>query len=444
MKCCASYEEEQVIRNTILMVTIVVILAACGQSAPAAPTGAPAASASASGKISFMVFGDPAEKAAYETLVAEFKKRNAAIEVELVHIPDQADYRRRLAADIAAGTPADVVLINYRRLGAFAAKSLIEPLGPYLAQSTLVKEDDYYAEALTAFRWQGMLMCIPQNVSSLVVYYNKQLFDQAGIAYPKAGWTWDDFVKTAQALTRDTNGDGTIDQYGLGSEIEAIRLAPFIWQNGGDLVDNAEAPKRLALDTPEATAAFQWFVDLQVKHHVVPDAAAAKSENSDSRFLNGRLGMLLNSRRVVPTLREISGFDWDVAPLPQGKQSMTVLHADAYCLPKASKNKTAAWAFIEFANAAEGQAIVAKTGRTVPSLKAVALSPAFLDPNAKPQHSQVFLDVVPQARALPILDTWVDIEETITAELQRALYGEASVAEVIKAAESNTATYFSR
>ncbi|HEU5099324.1 MAG TPA: sugar ABC transporter substrate-binding protein [Roseiflexaceae bacterium] len=430
------------IRNTILMLTVVIMLAACGQTAPAAPTGATEAPSVASGKVSFMVFGDPAEKAAYAMLVDEFKKRNSAIEVELVHIPDQADYRKRLAADIAAGTPADVLLINYRRLGAFAAKGLIEPLGPYLAQSKLMKEGDYYTEALAAFRWQGTLMCIPQNVSSLVVYYNKQLFDQAGISYPQAGWTWDDFVKTAQALTKDTNGDGTIDQYGLASEIEAIRLAPFIWQNGGDLVDNATSPKRLALGTPEARAAFQWFVDLQVKHHVLPDAAAAKSESSDSRFLNGRLGMLLNSRRVVPTLREISSFDWDVAPLPQSEQSVTVLHADAYCMPTASRNKPAAWAFIEFANAAEGQAIVAKTGRTVPSLKAVATSAAFLDPNVKPQHSQVFLDVVPQARALPILDTWADIEETITAELQRALYGEASVPEAVDAAERNTAPYF--
>jgi multiple sugar transport system substrate-binding protein len=432
------------IRNAIPIVMIAIMLIGCGQAAPAIPSSATGGAAAASGKISFMVFGDPAEKAAYETLVSEFKKHNSAIEVELVHIPDQADYRKRLATDIAAGTPAEVVLINYRRLGAFAAKGLIEPLGPYLAQSKQMQEADYYAEAIAAFKWQGTLMCIPQNVSSLVVYYNKQLFDQAGIPYPKAGWTWDDFVKTAQTLTKDTNGDGTIDQYGLGTEIEAIRLAPFIWQNGGDLVDNPEAPKRLALESPEASAAFQWFVDLQVKHHVVPDAAAAKSEDSDSRFLNGRLGMLLNSRRVVPTLREISSFDWDVAPLPQSKQSMTVLHADAYCLPKASKNKPAAWAFIEFANAAGGQTIVAKTGRTVPSLKAVAVSPAFLDPNAKPQHSQVFLDVVPQARALPLLDTWVDIEETLTAELQRALYGEASVSEAIQAAEKNTATYFSR
>jgi multiple sugar transport system substrate-binding protein len=439
-------------RNIVLLSSLIVALAACGSPAPQAgpatsapsATVAPAAEAAPSGKISFMVFGDPAEKAAYETLAGAFRERSPSIDVELIHIPSQGDYRTRLAADIAAGTPADVVLINYRRYAGFAAKGLLEPLGPYLARSSLLKEGDFYAEALEPFRWQGTLACIPQNLSSMVVYYNRQLFDQAGLAYPQAGWTWDDFLKAAQALTKDTNGDGTIDQYGLGTEVEAIRLAPFVWQNGGELVDSAGAPTRLALDSPAAREAFQWFVDLQAKHHVMPSAAAEQAENSDSRFVNGRLGMLLNSRRVVPTLREIEGFDWDVAPPPQGAQRATVLHADAYCLPRASKNKAAAWAFIEFANSAAGQEIVAKTGRTVPSLKSVAVSPAFLDPSAKPQHSQVFLDVIPYMRSLPITEAWADIEEALTAELQRALYEQASVDEAINAAIGNTAAYFPR
>jgi multiple sugar transport system substrate-binding protein len=97
--------------------------------------------------------------------------------------------------------------------------------------------------------------------------------------------------------------------------------------------------------------------------------------------------MLLNSRRGLPTYREIKDFDWDVAALPAGKQAATVLHADGYCMAAASKNKPAAWAFAEFANSAEGQTIVAKTGRTVPSLRSVAASPAFLDPASKPKSS---------------------------------------------------------
>jgi multiple sugar transport system substrate-binding protein len=441
----------------MLALCLMLVLAACGQAAPQTPavatgapaaagaaTGAPAAAAAPSGQISFMVFGDPAEKAAYETLVTAFEQHTPQIDVQLTHIPDQGDYRQRVGADFAAGTPADIILVNYRRYAGFAAKGVLEPLGQYLAQSSVVKEGDFYPEAIEPFRWNGTLTCIPQNVSSLVVYYNQKLFDQAGVALPKAGWTWDDFVRAAQALTKDTNGDGTIDQYGMGSEIETIRLAPFVWQNGGELVDNPEKPTRLMLDTPEATAAFQWFVDLQVKHHVVPDATQEQAENSESRFLNGRLGMLLNSRRAVPTLREIKDFEWDVAPLPQGKQSATILHADAYCMPVASKNKPATWAFIEFANSPEGQTIIAKTGRTVPSLKAVAESPAFLDPAAKPKSSQVFLDVIPSIRVLPILANWADIEEAVTAEVQRAYYGQAPLDEAIRTAIANTAPLFAR
>lgn len=420
-------------RTALIFLCCALVLGACGQAAPATDNS-----------ITFMVFGDPAEKAAYETLVNSFRARHPEITVVLNHIPSQSDYRTRMGADFAAGTPADIVLVNYRRLAAFTSQGLIEPLGPYLAKSTLIKEADFYPEAITPFKANGQLMCIPQNLSSLVVYYNKQLFDQAGLAYPQAGWTWDDFVQTARALTRDTNGDGAPDQYGLGTELELIRLAPFVWQNGGELVDNPAAPQRLALDSPASAEAFQWFVDLQVKHRVLPSAAAEKAESSEGRFLNGRLGMLLNSRRGVPTYREIEGFDWDVAPLPQGKQPATVLHADAYCMPAASKNKQAAWALIEYANSAEGQTIIAKTGRTVPSLRAVAESPAFLDPGARPQHSQVFLDVIPIMRALPIVSGWADIEEAASAEIQRALYGDASVADAISSAITETEKYFKR
>lgn len=410
---------------------LVVLLAACN----------PAASAP-SGQVSFMIFGDAAEKAAYEQLVNAFTQHHPQIQVSLVHIPGQSDYRKRLGVDFAANTPADIVLLNYRRYASFAAKDVLEPLGPYLDKSSLIKEADFYTEAIEPFRWNGTLMCIPQNLSSLVVYYNKDLFTQAGVPFPQNNWTWDDFLTAAKALTRDTDGDGKTDQYGLGTEVSIFRLAPFIWQNGGDVVDNPQKPARLALDTPEALEATRWFVDLQVKHHVAPGAVEEESESSESRFQNGRLGMFLNSRRGVPTYREISGFDWDVAPLPQGKQQAGILHADAYCMPRAAKNKAATWALIEFANSAEGQTIIAQSGRTVPSLRSIAESKAFLDPNAKPQNSRVFLDGIPAIRAVPVMETWVDIEDLMSEELMRAFYGQAPLEEVIATATERTQPFF--
>ena len=403
-----------------------------------------AAQEPATGRISFMVSGDTAERAAYERLVADFTRQHPSIQVSLVHVPGQGDYRKRLGVDFAAGSPADVVLLNYRRYGALAARGALEPLGPYLERSRAIREADFYPQALEPFRWQGTLMCVPQNLSSLAVYYNRDLFDRAGVPRPTDDWTWEDFLHAARALTRDTTGRGRVDQFGLGTEVSIFRAAPFIWQNGGELVDDQAAPTRLTLDAPLTREALQWFVELQTKHRVVPDLAEEKAESSERRFLNGRLGMFLNSRRGVPTYRTITGFDWDVAPLPRRRHRAGILHADAYCLTKPSRAKAAAWAFIEYANSREGQRSIAATGRTVPSLRVLAESPVFLDPGARPQSSRVFLTEVPFIRAVPVTEGWVDVEDLAGEELARAYYGRAPLDEVIATTIQRAAPFFRR
>lgn len=392
--------------------------------------------------VSFMVSGGQEEYEAYQTLVDSFQDKNPGYQIDLRYVPSDKDFRRRLAADFSAGTSADVFLLNYRRIAPFAAEGAMTPIGPYLASSKLIAVGDFYQPAIDAFRYQDQLWCLPQNVSSLVVYYNKSLFDAAGLAYPAADWTWSDFVATAHALTLDKDGDGVTDQYGASIEPNLYRLAPFIWQTGGELVDNPDNPTRLAIDSPEAQKAFQWFVDLQVREHVVPDAAAEAARDGESRFLDGTIGLYFNSRRSTPTMRTIESFDWDVAPLPRNAQAAGVLHVDGYCMAATTKNKDAAWKFIEYANSPAGQEIVARTGRTVPSLKAVAESPAFLDPDQKPAASHVWLDVVPTLRAVPVFSQWPAIEDAVSKEVERAFYGQASVEEATSSALSVTAPMF--
>ena len=390
-----------------------------------------------------MVSGDLAELAAYQTIVAAFEKGHPEVDVTLIHIPSDGDYRARLAADFTTGQPPDVFLLNYRRYASFAARGVLEPVGDYLAHSTLIHESDFYAEALDPFRWKGALTCLPQNISSLAVYYNADLFAAAGWPLPSAEWTRDDFLQAALALTLDTDGDGVTDQYGVGVEPTLIRVAPFIWQGRGELVAPTVAPRRLALNTAEALRAVQWFVDLQTAHHVAPDAVAEASEDSETRFMNGRLGMYLDSRRAVPSFRAAITFEWDVAPLPQDKgRRANVLHADAYCLSAVAADKNAAWQFIEYANSVEGQTVMAGTGRTVPSLKAVAESEAFLNPAARPANSRVWVDAIPTLRAVPVLPNWVDIENAASEELERAFYGQATVEEAVGAAILRTDEYF--
>ncbi len=331
------------------------------------------------------------------------------------------------------------MLMNYSRYAAFARRGQLAALDSYLARSKLIRRSDFYQEALAPFLWEDKLVCLPQNVSSLVVYYNKWLFDQAKIPYPSADWSWDEFLQAAKALTREFKG---IDQFGLGTQASMPRVAPFIWQNGGQLVDRPQFPTRLTIMTEQGLEAIQWFVDLRLKHKVMPDAVAEKAESSESRFQNGRLGMYLNSRARVPAFRRIRGFEWDVAPLPHHRQRATILHSDGFCMAERSTNKYAAWAFIEFAMSAEGQTILAATGRTVPSLKAVANSPVFLEPNAPPKNSRVFLDVIPTIRAVPVTETWVDVEETFGKELERAMNGQASAHQAVATMIERTFKYF--
>lgn len=392
--------------------------------------------------VSFAVFGDPAEKAAYEALVTGFQEAHPEITIELQHTPGQGDYRTKLAADYAAGIPPDIALLNHRRMGTFAANGQLEPLTPYMDASEVISTDDFYPIAIDAFRWQENLYCIPQNVSSLVVYYNTDLFDAAGVAYPEDDWTWDDFITTAKALTQDTDADGVVDQYGLGGEVSIFRTVPFVVQNQGVVVDNVDNPTRLTLNRQVSLEALQWIVDWRLVHGIVPDREEEAAMDSESRFIGGTTAMFLNSRRGTSTYREITAFNWDVAPLPTGVTKASLLHSDGFCMSAQTENKDAAWAFIEYSNSVEGQTILAGTGRTVPSLMEVAESPAFLTTELKPAHNQVFLDVIPVLTRVPTIAGWEEIESIATEEFERAFYGDISVEQAADLMFTRTEEYF--
>jgi multiple sugar transport system substrate-binding protein len=412
----------------LLMAAIVV---GCTSGAEEAPT-----------RVTVMVSGDPAEIEAYRAVVTGFSDSQDDVEADLLPFAGRDDLIARLSTSIAGGQPPDLFLMNYRYYGQFAARDALEPVGPYLEGSAAFAEDDFFATAMTPFRWDGEQMCLPQNVSSLVVYYNADLFRSAGVDTPSAGWTWDDMVAAADRLTSDEDGDGTADVYGLGVDPEIIRVAPLIWSNGGTLVDDDVSPTRFDFDPP-AIEAIQRFFTLRTAE-VTPTDEEAEAEDFETRFLNGRLAMLMESRRVVPTLRTITDFEWDVASLPPMDVPVSVLHSDAYCITAGSDAKDAAWRFLEFALGPEGQRIAAGSGRTVPSLRSVAESDAFLDPEADPAHSQVFLEQIPTLRAVPVISTWPEIEDTANALLEEGYYGGGRALEVSLEITAATRDAFAR
>ena len=425
----------------VAMLALLPVAASCGGSDD---EGGGGQAGEVSGSISFLVFGEPEELKAYRNLIRAFKTESPNATVKLVEASDRDDLLARLSTSFAGGDPPDLFLLNYRFYGQFAARDVLEPIEERVDDSEVFAQEDFYEQALDAFRFEGTLTCLPQNISSLVVYYNRDLFEQAGVAEPEEGWTWNDMVEKALKLTKDTDGDGNPDQFGLGVEPSIIRIAPFVWSNGGEIVDSEDGPIRFTLDTPEAVEAMQAFFDLRRKHLVIPSEEEIESEDDEARFLNGTTAMVLSSRRSTPSFRTITKFDWDVAALPQHEEPAGILHSDAYCMTTASENKDAAWRFMEFALGPEGQRITAESGRTVPSLKEVSESSAFLDPGAKPASSRVFIDTIPVIKRVPHVSTWPEIEDAAEGILEGGLYEKVDAEQVAKQLDEATREIFAR
>jgi multiple sugar transport system substrate-binding protein len=383
--------------------------------------------------ITVQVSGEREETAVYRAMVTAYENDHPDAQVKLVEVADKGDHLTKLATSFAAGDPPDVFLVNFREYSQFVSRGAIAPYGDHV-EDLDVDLDAYYPAPLEAFTFNGDLQCMPQNVSSLVVYYNLDLFDQAGVEPPAAGWTWEDFRAAGEALTKG-------DVRGIGLEANIIRVAPFVWSNGGEIVNDETAPTEFTLDTPEAREALEFITGL-VKDGLVPTEQELSAQDLETRFVTNKLGMLLSSRRDTPAFREVRGLNWDVGPLPVAEEQVGILHSDGYCISEGS-NEEAAADFIAYATGNQGQTIAALGGRTVPSMISISESGAFLDPSQPPESSQVFLDAIPNLRRTPVLPTWTEIEDLSEEILTRLFYEPGyTIDDAIDALESETLELF--
>jgi multiple sugar transport system substrate-binding protein len=405
--------------------------------------------------VRFAFFGTDTEQRAYRRLIDAFEEQHPDIVIEPVGMgsgdPSLATgratgspYQPWLETSFTSATPPDVFMLSYQRFRHIAARGVIEPLDAYLSASTTIRAEDYFPVALDAFRFEDEpahgLGGIPQNASSLAVYYNRDLFEEFKVQLPADDWDWQTFASTAARLTVDHDGDGRIDIYGLAIEPTISRYAAFVWGAGGDFVDDPDHPTRLILDTKEAQAGLGWLASLgPAGMKVTPPEVEARQVSDLVRFCAGHAAMLIHSRRIVPTLREITPLHWDVAPLPIGARPANVLHSDAFCMAAGSQDKEAAWTFIEFAVGPAGQSILAETGRTVPSLRAVAESDAFLKGTSlagvlglqqaavPPANNRAFVDNIAIARRLPSIATLTAVEASFNQAFKHAFYVDADI-----------------
>jgi multiple sugar transport system substrate-binding protein len=248
--------------------------------------------------------------------------------------------------------------------------------------------EDFYPIGLKAYMFNGKLYGLPQKGSTVTMYYNKNLFDKAGLSYPDYSWTFDDFLHAAKKLTRDTDGDGRIDQIGC----LPYSVYTWLWASGGAIL--SKDGQRILLMEPATLKGLQFFIDLRNRYHVAPRQMSIEGTDKTALtvFDGGRVGMEISGPWRLPRYSRIRDFAWDVAPLPKGPAGRGARYAGVcFSVWKGTKHPKLAWQLLRHMVSAKSQRLLAEAGSDVPSRRSVAET-AFLHDKRIKADKQVFLE----------------------------------------------------
>ncbi len=373
--------------------------------------------------IRFASWGNEVEEKNLRALIAEFEKRHPNIKVE-IEITPWARMFDKLMISSAGGRPPDVTRVSSEWFPPIVAKGLLEPLDKYVKRDNYDLED-FYPQALDGWgRYKGVLYEIPTDIDIYAMYYNKDMFDKAGVPYPDWTWDWKKFLEAAKKLTKDLDGDGDLDQWGCAV---SMWWEDYVWQNGGEIV-SADG-KRCLLDRPEAYEGLQFMSDLINKYHVAPNAQEAANLGSMKLFTTGKIGMIVSGSWAAELIfkNEIKDFTYDVAPIVKGpKRRATFIGGAAYAILKRSRHKDQAWELVKWMTGKEYQRSAAIRSQIIPSRRSVAESGAYLKLNAPPKHRKVFLDMIPYGHPRPHVSCAPEMFQIISSELDLVRLGKVT------------------
>ncbi|MBU1078581.1 MAG: sugar ABC transporter substrate-binding protein, partial [Spirochaetes bacterium] len=382
-------------------------------------------------EITYFSRGEPVLLEIWQTVSEKFMEKNPDVKVNIENV-DYELYWSKLLTMIAAGTPPDVIFLESNRMTSYITKGSLTDLTPFIEKDEKFRIEDFFNIAISPYMRNGRLFGLPNDVATVVMFYNKNLFDEAGLPYPNKNWTWADMLKIAKKLTRDIDNNGKIDQYGLAYYPHEIAIP----QNGGSRFDNAENPTRCMLNAPAAKEAIQFCNDLSHKYKVSPTMSDFQDTDGRTMFVIGRIAMIPDGHWMVPRFKkEINKFKWDVVVLPRKKQQAGSGRGSGFAIPSGSKNKEAAFRFIKFVTGFEGQKILMKAGFSMPALKTIAKSVHFQNP--PPENKQAFIDMTKAAVLEPKLESWNEVQDMEDSELDRIWVNEEKAETVLKRLAKN-------
>lgn len=333
-----------------------------------------------------------------EEIAAAFMRLHPEITVQIESIP--ASYKEKILTYIAAGIPPDVFLLDSVIIPALLNKGVLLDLQPYL-DSLHVNRDDYFPNVLNIFVKNEKLYAVPKDFTPIVMYYNKALFEKAGLAFPQNDWTWEDYLRLSQRLTQDTDGDKIIDQFGTVFSNYFYLWQAWVWMAGGDIFDPAGVTAAGYFDSPATEQALRFLIELRTKYRVAPDDVALKTGiGSTGMFLSGKIAMVPSGHWSLPSFKKyIARGDLEIGvvplPHPAGKPLVTPIYAAGWCVPKSTAHRELALQLAAFFGSTQAARIRAQSGIGVSAVKIVTHEQMEADPY---EVEQAFLASIPYGR----------------------------------------------
>ncbi len=392
-------------------------------------------------KLTFMFRGGPDEKTAYDAAVARFEEANG-VDVEMI-VTTADEYNTKLKAAIAGKQIPDVFYVAPGDVQSYVGNGIIKDITANVEGVDSIDLDNMWDYGIDSYRYDGKLMgqgpiyALPKDVGPFSFGYNKTMFEEAGIPLPDADkpYSLAQFVDVAKQLTKDTDGDGALDQWGTGLNV-SWNLQAFVWSNGADFLN--EDRTKVTVDTPEFAEALQWFADLQNVHGITPSASEAQTLDTYQRWMQGEIAFFPIAPWDLSTYEKLP-FDYDVIPYPAGStgETSTWIGTLGIAVAESSDFPDEAVKLAQYLSTdVEAQQTLVDAGVQIPNLKDMADTWAA-DTTTKPANKQEFLEIVNDyGRPLPGSFTyngeWYD--EFFT-NIQPVLDGKQTAADYLKEAQ---------
>lgn len=340
--------------SILLVGTMLFSLAACGSTENSQSSSAGNTAESEQIELELYTWWNTGEQAAGNAVIEEFEKENPNIKVNVNYIPYE-NYSSKLNSVISAGETPDIFFIQEYLVKEWGEKGVGMDLAPMYEEIGVKPEEVYVPSAM--FKTDEHLWGISPNMTTLLMYYNKNLFQEAGIEPPPADakepWTWEEYVEAAKKLTKDTDGkhpgeDGfnynSVQTFGtmMTSTTSWITLSGLLYSNNtGFANENGTA---LGITSPEAVEVLQSVADLSLKEQVAPTMGMSKGLQSlPAMLMNDQLGMFIDGAYSYPEFANES-YDVGVAPHPVFDRATTMAWASAFMMAKDTEHPEEAFA----------------------------------------------------------------------------------------------------